>query len=203
MKLSHLCLSLLLAAPAVLADSAINVPAPVMEPSNWRVTFNADFMAGGEELASIEFDDGSSQNVNAGGGLVLGMGLQYRATENIDTEMRISYLFDTANGETEYGDEIKLGFDAFPLDMMAYYHGEKHSIGAGLTYHMNPAFDFNGDVYEFDNAAGMLIEYRYFWDSRTGISVKYQNIEYTLSGTDVTFDGTGFGIGLTFGLDMY
>lgn len=200
MKLSRIVLALLVVAPVTLAEPDMNTP--VVKKPDWQINFSMDLMEGGDELASVDFDDGRTEDVNAGGGIGFGAGLQYHVNEQVDTEFRLNYLVDSVKGETAYGNDFNLKFDAFPLDLMGFYHGKKHSIGAGLTYHMKPTFDVDGHEFGFDNALGMLVEYRYMWKRSVGLTVKYQDIEYTLSGSDYTVDGSGFGIGLIIGLTL-
>ncbi|WP_430459981.1 hypothetical protein ACQUQU_12275 [Thalassolituus sp. LLYu03] len=206
MKLFPAVLSLLLVSPFTLAEPLVDTKAlgsSAEDTSRWRVTFNLDAMSGGDELATVEFhDSGLKQTIHAGGGALIGAGIQYHASAQFDAEARLNYLTNSIDGETYDGDDFTVSFDAFPLDMMGYYHNGKHSIGAGLSYHLNPEYDVDGTVMEFDDALGALIEYRYFWKPRFGLTVKYQNIEYTWSGTDNKVDGSGLGVGVSFGLEL-
>jgi len=158
------------------------------------ITLNIDYMSGGEELAEQEYTDGSSDSVSAGAGIGFGIGLRQEVQPQISVEGRIGYLSDTASGKDAFGDTIEFTFSTLPMDALAHYQFEKHSIGGGLTYHLNPTLDIDGTEFDFDNAIGALIEYQYQWSPQGAVSVKYQSISYEYEGID--FDGSGFGIGL-------
>lgn len=159
------------------------------------ITVNLDYMSGGEELVEMNYTDGSSDSVSAGAGLGFGVGLKQTVAEQVSVEGRIGYLSDTASGKDGFGQTVEFSFSTLPVDVLAQYQMEKHSFGAGLTYHLNPTLDIDGDEFEFDNAMGTLLEYQYHWTANGAISVKYQNISYDYKGT--SFDGAGFGLGLS------
>jgi hypothetical protein len=159
------------------------------------ITLNLDYMSGGEKLVEMEYTDGSSDSVSAGAGIGFGAGLRQSVAEQVSIEGRLGYLSDTASGKDGFGRTVEFTFSTLPVDILAHYEAGKHSIGGGLTYHMNPSLDIDGTEFEFDNAMGTLIEYQYSWSPKAALSVKYQNISYDYEGTN--FDGAGFGIGLS------
>lgn len=159
------------------------------------ITLNLDYMSGGEELAEMNYTDGSSDSVSAGAGIGFGIGLRQTVAEQVSVEGRLGYLSDTASGEDGFGRTVEFSFTTLPVDILAHYEAGKHSIGGGLTYHMSPTLDIDGAEFEFDNALGTLIEYQYSWSPQAAVSLKYQNISYDYKGT--SFDGAGFGFGLS------
>lgn len=158
------------------------------------MSFSLDLMMGGEELAAIEFDDGSEESVKAGSGIGFGAGVSYQVDDHIKAEARMSYLSDSASGDTPTGSTITYDFTRYPVDVMGFYQHGKHSIGAGMTYHMSPTLSGEGDSYDFDSALGTILEYRFFYSNKATINLKMVNIDYDYK--TVSFDGNSFGIGI-------
>jgi hypothetical protein len=196
-------LTLLLASATTLAyadtDSAVDVESTTATKQGLGFSFSADLMAGGDKLAEMEYERGTSDDINAGAGINLGAGVYYTLNQ-FRAEARLNWLSDSANGLDDDNDPVTIEFSTYPLDLMLHYQLGKHSLGAGLTYHMNPKLDMDGTEYTFDSPTGSLIEYQYHLNPRFAISAKYQSIEYYYQPADATFDGSGLGIGISFQL---
>jgi len=177
-------------------DSAVKVESASEIKQGLGVSFHADLMAGGDKLAEMEYDRGTTDDINAGAGIKLGAGVYY-TLNRVRAEARLGWLSDSANGLDDVNDPVTFEFSTYPLDLMLHYQLGKHSLGAGLTYHMNPKLDMDGTEYTFDSPTGSLIEYQYHLNPRFAISAKYQSIEYYYQPSDVTFDGSGLGIGIS------
>lgn len=161
--------------------------------------FQFGLASGGETLAKFEFEDGSTEEIKAGSGLILGMSLQTPLAPNasfpLDGKLSFSYMFDTVDAEN--GDA---SFKRFPLDMLLLSRKENISFGGGLTYHLNPSLSIDApgldQSFDFDDALGFKIEANYVFPSSSttsySLGLEYTEIDYEFRG--VSFDGSGFSL---------
>jgi len=153
---------------------------------------------GGEDLVTT-----SKSDLTAGGGISLGAGLSFSATDSsLSLRALIYYLFDTVEFTSPDGEASS---DAFPIELGLFNSWDKHEIGAGLSYHLNPSHELefsniaSGTV-DFEDASGLFLQYNYIF-SQTGSSSNgnntYVGIKYTAMDYEVDnfiFDASSFGI---------
>lgn len=193
---------------AIFAVSALASSVALANPAqqkDFHVGLELGYGFGGDTLAEVEFQDGSSESIDAGSGLFFGIDLlkplHEQGQQPLYLKMGIGYMFDSINAENGSAD-----FTRFPIDMTIATEVEQWQLGAGLTYHLNPTYedDFFGSVeVEADNAMGFTGEASYTFPAGSGwkntyVGLKYTNIEYDFNGA--TFDGSGFAltVGSTF-----
>lgn len=169
-----------------------------MEDITWETGLYIN--SGGDELAKLEFDDGSEDTVHAGGGVHLVFGGRMAVAQDVSILGRIGYLFDNASGEYDTGGDVEIDFSTFTLDALASYRINKHEIGAGISYQPSATYEvdhpiISGSV-DADPALGLLIEYRYNLNEKIGFDLRYTSIEYDFEGE--TRDGSGLGVGAVF-----
>ena len=136
------------------------------------VQVDADF--GGDDLATVEFDDNSSQDVKAGQGLALSIGGYFRPVEDsaFDIEASVGYKYVTtkANNADIHVSRTLLQLDGYYRWPNGFY------LGGGLMAHLDPKLSGDGffeDV-AFDTATGFNAEIGWRW-----ISLHYANIKYS------------------------
>ncbi|NVK39439.1 MAG: hypothetical protein HWE18_16040 [Gammaproteobacteria bacterium] len=185
---------------AISTLSLANEPAtPDEKDVNFGLHFGIGF--GGDTLAEFTFDDGSTEEIKAGNGIILGASFQNRLNhtgENpLFAKVAFSYMFDSVdatNGDAK--------FSRYPLDLLLLSKANNISFGGGLTYHLNPTLSvnapgFSGDA-DFDNALGFKVEANLHFNKQqfvnSSIGLEYTSIDYEIDG--YSFDGSG--INLTF-----
>lgn len=175
----------------------------VAEESDISVGLFAGLTFGGDEIAEIEYEDGSDASIDAGGLVYFGGDIRYRSPDiPLDVQFNLGYHTDSSNAEN--GDT---SFDRIVVEAIPFYRiDENHRIGAGISYHLSPEFeiDFDGmsDTVDFDNALGLVLEYGYNFDSIDGtLALRYNLIDYepsSINGTDIQdaedIDGSHVGI---------
>ncbi len=136
------------------------------------VQVDADF--GGDDLATVEFDDDTSQDVKAGQGLALSIGGYFRPVETSPFEIEASigykYVTTKANNADIHVSRTLLQLDGYYRWPNGFY------LGGGLMAHLNPKLSGDGffeDV-AFDTATGVNAEIGWRW-----ISLHYANIKYS------------------------
>lgn len=166
-----------------------------------KFSVHAGLTYGGDDLSTLEYENGDKIDISAGGLALLGAGFNINVTDAISVKLNGSYHFDMAsadNGDTS--------FSRFEFEVIPYYHiNENVRIGAGIAYHTGIEYssDFDVDV-EFDSTAGFIVSGDYQLDNSMGkIEVRYVSVDYTanklgnysLDGLDVpSIDGNHFGI---------
>jgi len=146
---------------------------------------------GGDKLATVFFQDGSSQNVRAGQGITVFVGGTARLSELSPWSLRATagYKYNTtaaANSNIDFG--------RVPVELIGSYHF-KNGIRGGIGPVYHTAIKLNGDPHfddvKFRNAVGFKVEAGWRW-----IVASYTNIKYRVKGIDGSADASSFGIGM-------
>lgn len=160
-------LALLAAAPALSAAESA-------EHAQFGFVFEADLEYGGDDIATVNFTDGSSQHVKTGQGLTLALGGHFRASESSPFSVRATagYKFVTTAAR-----DADIGIDRKVFEVLGNYRWPSNWwVGAGVTHHAG--IEFNGDGFgpdvEFDDATGFTVEAGWKW-----IALSYTGMDYT------------------------
>jgi hypothetical protein len=151
----------------------------------------ADIDYGGDDVATVYFEDDSSQDLKAGQGLAVSLGGWFRPIESSPFELQASvgYKFSTTAASN-----ADIGMQRMLLQLEGLYRWPNgFYAGAGLMQHMSPKLDGDGffpDV-DFDDATGFNVEVGWKW-----ISLHYTDISYSSPGFE-DVDGSHFGVRLT------
>lgn len=154
-------------------------------------TFGVTF--GGDELATLEYTNGDSTTLHAGGLVLFGIGFDHQFGNQWEIQSSINYHVDRANARN--GD---VTFQRFPLDVLGFYRSGNHRFGGGITYHMNPEFeidlsDVRGTV-DFDDAVGGVLEYDYFFTPSISLGLRGTVIDYKSSDVEGSVNGNYVGL---------
>lgn len=143
---------------------------------------------GGDTLATLYFEDGGSQDLDAGDGVTLSIGLAQHISQNFGVRYALGYKMSFSAA-----DNLDVRKSAIPIDIVPYYRSGQHRLGAGVTYHLSPEFYMETfGTTEFDGATGLVVEYGY-----AGFTLAYTDIDYSIDGVDV--DASNIGLRYSFG----
>lgn len=177
---------------AILLTASILSPSIALSQSSSdkSLTWIGEISAGlgGDTLATLNFQDGSSQDLDAGDGVTLSVGALQHLSSSFGIKYAIGYKMSFSAA-----DNLDVRKSAIPIDIVPYFRSGQHRLGAGLTYHMSPDFYMEtfGTV-DFDDATGYIVEY-----GIRGFTVAYTGIDYSVNGFD--FDASNIGIRYSFG----
>jgi len=162
------CLGLLALASTAQAAG----PADLGKRGGFLAQFDADF--GGDDVATVYFEDDSSQDLTAGQGIALSVGGWFRpiASSSFEIQASLGYKFSTTQA-----DNADIGMSRTLLQVEGLYRWPNgFFVGGGLMHHMSPKLDGDGFFpnINFDDASGFNAEIGWKW-----ISVHYANITYT------------------------
>jgi hypothetical protein len=153
--------------------------------------FQADVDYGGDDVATVYFEDDSSQDLKAGQGLGISLGGWFRpmADSSFEIQASLGYKFSTTAA-----DNADIGMTRTLLQVEGLYRWPNGMyVGGGLMRHMSPKLDGDGffpDV-DFDDANGFNAEVGWRW-----ISLHYTNITYKNDFVE-DVDGSHFGLRVT------
>jgi len=179
----------LLAALSVSAVTAVQA-ADTGKRGGFLAQMDLDF--GGDDVATLEFTDGDSQDVKAGQGLGVGIGGWFRPAASVPFELHALIGYKVVFTAAENAD-IMMTRSTLQLSGV-YRFVNNWYVGAGYVQHMSPELDGDGffEDFEWDNASGFNAEVGWKW-----VSLHYTKIEYSSPGYE-DVDGSNFGIRLTY-----
>ncbi|PCI43222.1 MAG: hypothetical protein COB51_11815 [Moraxellaceae bacterium] len=164
--------------------------------------FYGGLTLGGDEIITVEYEEGDDGTIEGGGFFLFGGGVKYRLENSpLEVQATLGYHFDSENAEN--GD---IEFTRFPIDVLGFYNTGNHRVGAGITYHLNPEFsididsEFNDSI-AFDNAVGFVTEYNYLFENNIAVGVRYTSIEYSPETFDGDLDGSYVGVTASYFLE--
>ena len=158
---------------------------------------------GGEKVIQFEYEDGSTPDVTAGGGLVLTGGgvftLMTRGAHAVDGQVNIGLKYRTIPPATNQD----VTWLRFPLEGLLFYRMPAGiRLGAGGTVHLRNVMEASGGVLdsrlEFKNSPGLLLQAEYV-RRNVSFDLRYTAMEYEVSsGGSGTVDASSIGGGVSF-----
>jgi hypothetical protein len=181
--------AVLLAALSVCAASAAQA-ADTGKRGGFLAQMDLDF--GGDDVATLSFTDGDTQDVKAGQGIGIAVGGWVRPAATVPFELHALIGYKVVFTAAENAD-IKMTRSTLQLSGVYRFENDWY-VGAGYVQHMSPELDGDGffEDFEFDNAGGFNAEVGWKW-----VALHYTKIEYSSPGYE-DVDGSNVGIRLTY-----
>jgi len=180
----------------VLASLAVTARAQEDPPADYgpRIGFlgQIDLDYGGDDVATVYFEDDESQNVKAGQGLAISVGAYFRPIENsaFEIDASVGYKFSTTAASN-----ADIGVERTMLQLGVAHHWPNGLyLGGGLVRNMGPTVDGDGffpDI-DFDDSTGYNVEIGWKW-----IALHYTDMTYE-SDLYEDVDASHFGVRLTY-----
>lgn len=166
------------------------------------------FTGGGKTLKSVQYQDGSTQDIKSGGLAFFYLGGEFRWVGSpMALQGLVGYHYDTTaanNGNVR--------FSRVPVEVTGMFNpAERFRVGAGLHYDTNLQLTGSGAGASSDlpvkyrNAAGFVIKGEWMAFQEVGLELSYVGVRYkpdlasSAPGTDpATVDGSHFGIGFNY-----
>lgn len=152
---------------------------------------------GGETLVSTTGPD-----VDAGGFLYFGGGVlidprssplmyQFSVGYKVDS---VEFLTDTGSGESS--------MSVLPLDAMVFLKVDSLRLGVGLTYYLDPEWEFCDDfdcfTVNFDDALGLALEFRHQWTDILFWGARYTSVDYEIGSISADANNLRIHMGMVF-----
>lgn len=152
---------------------AAQAQSPAPAPLQWLAGIGIS--GGGDDLATAEYTNGSSQDIKAGGGVYFTLGANYRFSPAFSVQGSANFHVDDTNA-----DNGSIKFKRFPVEVLGYYHlNDAWRVGAGVRYVSGAKLSSSGVAsgleLKFDNTVSGVIEAEYFWTPQVGVKLRYVN----------------------------
>jgi len=203
--MKHLIAPLALAAAALvptLAHAGLDSDNPLHPLVGIAIT------GGGDKLATVEYDNGDSRSVTAGGLVQLYGGLEYHPKGSpFGFQATVGYHVD--NNTASNGDQR---FQRWPIEGIALFNvAPQFRLGVGARYAAAAKFTSNGAGYvgnaDFTSRLGALVMGEWLITPSMGLQLRYVSEKYKVKTTcppqtpcdnDFTIDGSHGGVGFNY-----
>ncbi len=147
------------------------------------IEFGLGVDAGGDILGEISYEQMAPEEIRAGDGWGIGGGIRITPEKKSDfqdfsTELTVKMLYsseDASNGDVSYS--------RFPVTLMEYYTFSNWTIGAGVSYHLNPSVSGDGFAsnanMDLDSKLGKVFELGYLFSRNMSMGLEYADMEYS------------------------
>ena len=152
---------------------------------------------GGDKLSSVEFSNGGSRDITAGGLVQVWGGVEYREQGSpFAFQGTFGYHFDNTSA-----DNGSQRFERFPLELIALYSFDpKFRLGVGARYATSAKFKSSGagDVgnFSFKSQIAPMLLGEWLITPSWGLQVRYVHETFKIDG--VSIDGSHGGVGVNY-----
>ena len=164
------------------------------------VRFGGEY--GGDKLLEFEYEDGTTPDVTAGGGILLSVGggaqLVRLGRGGLDAQVSAGFKWRTIPP----ADNQDANWIRFPVEGLLFYrHASGVRVGGGPTVHLANKFSTSGAVLnesiEFENTPGFVVQAEYI-RRNVSFDLRYTALEYEDKAGDFTVDASSIGVGISF-----
>lgn len=164
--------------------------APAVRP---LVGFGLTF--GGDTLATVQFDDGTTDSIKAGGLAHLYAGAEFKVGTEMAIQATIGYHVD----DTRSSSNGSLRFSRYPVDLVALYSvNERVRLGAGAQIVGSAKLAGSGVAsavaVDFQSSTGALVEAEYLFTPSLGAKLRFVSHTYKPKGSGISVDGKHVGL---------
>ena len=190
---------------AALALAAIGISLPPSTASAQSALYGLARFGlehGGDKVVEFEYEDGSTPDVTAGGGLLLSVGggsqLAQVGSGALDAQLTAGLKWRTipaANNQDA-------NWLRFPLEGLLFYRLPSGlRLGAGATVHLANSLKASGavlnDKVEFKSTPGVLVQAEYI-RRNLSFDLRYTMLDYETESGGATVGASSIGIGIGF-----
>lgn len=188
MTLHRIFVGAALAASTLAAQAAD--AAPAVRP---LVGFGLTF--GGDTLATVQFDDGTTDSIKAGGLAHVYAGAEFKVGTAMAIQATLGYHVD----DTRSAGNGSLRFSRYPVDLIALYSlNERVRLGAGAQFVGSAKLSGSGVAsavaVDFQSSTGALVEAEYLFTPSLGAKLRFVSHTYKPKGTGISVDGNHLGL---------
>jgi hypothetical protein len=188
MNLHRFLVGAALAASPIAAHAAD--AAPAVRP---LVGFGLTF--GGDTLATVQFSDGTTDSIKAGGLAHVYAGAEFKVGTAMAIQATLGYHVD----DTRSSSNGSLRFSRYPVDLIALYSlNERVRLGAGAQIVGSAKLAGSGVAsavaVDFQSSTGALVEAEYLFTPNLGAKLRFVSHTYKPKGSGISVDGNHVGL---------
>ena len=163
--------------------------------SPFKFLLGVGLTEGGDNLVTVQFTDGSTDKVRAGGLLQLYGGGEYRLNEQFALQATVGYHVN----DTRAASNGSVKFDRVPVDLLALYSvSDKIRLGGGAQFVSGVKLKGSGVAsninQNFDSTVGVIAEGEYLFTPHIGLKLRYVSEKFTPEGGGEKIDGSHVGL---------
>ena len=161
---------------------------------------------GGDKLSSVEYNNGGSKDITAGGLVQVYGGAEYHEKGSpFGVQATIGYHFDNTSA---YNGNQR--FSRWPVEVIALYNvAPRFRVGVGARYASSAKFTSSGAGYvgnaDFTSRVGGIVMGEWLITPSMGLQLRYVNEKYKVKAydgvggvTELNIDGSHGGIGFNY-----
>lgn len=143
---------------------------------------------GGDDIATVSFTDGSTQDLQAGEGISLELGAYGRPLPGLPFSLRATVGFKYTSSQADNAD---INVNRTVVNLIGNYEIDQWRFGGGFTRHSNVRLDGDGlgPDQSFDDATGLTVELGWRW-----LVLSFTDIDYRADGNGQRFDAGNVGL---------
>jgi hypothetical protein len=181
-----------------LALTAVLMAGNASAADGLRPVLGLAITGGGEKLATVQYTDGSSQNVKSGGLVHLFGGVEFDA-ESWALQANIGYHVDDT---TARNGSVK--FSRLPVELLGFWKPDAgFRIGAGVRKANSPKVTSSGAAaslgnLDLDSEIGAIVQGEYFFGSQGSLYLRFVAEDYKVPGSAARISGNHVALGAAF-----
>ena len=149
---------------------------------------------GGDTLATVQYTNGNSQKIRAGGLVMLYAGGETRIGELVSLQATVGYHIDDTNANNG-----RVRFSRYPIDVLAIVPlNDKVRFGAGAQFVNSPKLRSSGAAAgndaNFDSTVGFVLEAEYRFTPLIGVKLRGVSEKLKESTTGQSISGNHGGL---------
>ena len=179
------------------------LPSSATAQSRVHGTFRFGLEHGGDKVVEFTYEDGSTPDVIAGGGLLLTVGgvaeVARFGRNALDAQLNAGIKWRTIPAATNQD----ANWLRIPVEGIVFFRVPNgFRFGAGAVVHLNNALKSSGEVLndkvEFKNTPGFLVQAEYL-RKNLGFDLRYTMLDYEIESSDSdSIDASSIGVGMSF-----
>ena len=160
----------------------------------FKFVLGAGLTGGGSTLATVQYTNGSSQNISAGGLLMLYGGFETKVGTLVTLQATAGYHIDDTNASNG-----RVRFSRYPIDLLAYVPvNDQLRFGAGAQFVSNARLKGSGVAsgvdQKYDSTVGFVIEGEYRFSPAYGLKLRGVSEKFKESNTGNSVSGNHAGL---------
>jgi hypothetical protein len=150
--------------------------------------------AGGDEVASVQYTNGSTQTLHGGGLVHLNAGVEYRFAQRFSGSVGFGYHVDDS---TASNGSVK--FERYPLEVLGHFYiFDRFRVGGGVRFVSGAQVTLSGvagaGTVKLRPTTGVVIEGEYLFSPKLGLKLRYVNENYRYEKFNDKLNGSHVGV---------
>lgn len=163
-------------------------------------TFQLDFSAGADTLLELTFEDGSTQEIKAGNGVLFALGVGVILFDDQPHTLETVFVAGLKYSSMVPAENAGLDFLRVPVELLAFYRNERYffRVGGGAAYYAWNSMTGSGDLVldvSFDPAFAGIVQADFIYKGFFA-GFRYTILSLKPEGADESAAANSMGVGV-------